>query len=154
MTLKDKFTAFIADTLPGTRLEDDPLAIAFLWSAFKSGATAYAALKQQEKPNAVFEDGVYLNRYPNAAAEGKTDTSQAAAKVINVIRKGLETEVYNVLKFQGGKTTEELADLLDKPASSIQPRTSELRLKEFIEDSGLRRKNRAGNKVIVWRVKE
>jgi hypothetical protein len=49
-----------------------------------------------------------------------------------------------------GLTTDELASWLDMDRWSIQPRTSELRRKGMIRDSGKRRPNATGKRAIVW----
>ena len=50
----------------------------------------------------------------------------------------------------GGLTADELAARLEKDRWSIQPRTSELRRKGLIRDSGQRRPNGSGKMAIVW----
>lgn len=49
-----------------------------------------------------------------------------------------------------GLTADELAQRLDMDRYSIEPRTSELRRKGLIRDSGRRRKNARGKMAIVW----
>lgn len=49
-----------------------------------------------------------------------------------------------------GLTADELAQRLDMDRYSIEPRTSELRRKGLIRDSGRRRKNASGKMAIVW----
>ena len=49
-----------------------------------------------------------------------------------------------------GLTADELSAHLDMDRWSIQPRTSELRRKGLIRDSGQRRPNGSGKQAIVW----
>ncbi|PTT79999.1 hypothetical protein DBR41_20695, partial [Pseudomonas sp. HMWF010] len=49
-----------------------------------------------------------------------------------------------------GLTADELASQLELSRYSIQPRTSELKLKGLIRDSGARRPNETGKQAIVW----
>jgi hypothetical protein len=49
-----------------------------------------------------------------------------------------------------GLTADELAARLNMDRWSIQPRTSELKRKGLIRDSGQRRKNATGKLAIVW----
>ncbi len=49
-----------------------------------------------------------------------------------------------------GFTADELASKLKVSRYTIQPRTSELKLKGLICDSGQRRSNETGKKAIVW----
>jgi predicted transcriptional regulator len=49
-----------------------------------------------------------------------------------------------------GLTADELAARLNMDRYSIQPRTSELKHKGLIIDSGLRRPNETGKLAIVW----
>ncbi|MCR9256206.1 MAG: hypothetical protein NXI16_08940 [Alphaproteobacteria bacterium] len=79
-------------------------------------------------------------------AEGKTDTSQEAFKSV-------DARALKRIKAAGdfGITTDELASDMLMPYGSVQPRTSELRTAGLIEDSGRRRQNRKGKRVIVWK---
>ncbi|MCB2066538.1 MAG: hypothetical protein KDE15_07855 [Erythrobacter sp.] len=49
-----------------------------------------------------------------------------------------------------GLTAGELASRLGMDRYTIQPRTSELRMKRLIRDSGQHRANATGKKAIVW----
>jgi predicted ArsR family transcriptional regulator len=49
-----------------------------------------------------------------------------------------------------GMTADELAAHLDMDRYSIQPRTSELKRRGLINDSGRRRPNATGRMAIVW----
>ena len=49
-----------------------------------------------------------------------------------------------------GLTADELSARLEMDRWSIQPRTSELKRKGLIRDSGQRRPNRTGKQAIVW----
>lgn len=82
-------------------------------------------------------------------AEGKTDTSQEAAKKISYAVTGLRKATLTCVVHRP-QATSEIADYLSASNASIQPRTSELRDAGFIQDSGIRYVNMHGNKEIVW----
>lgn len=54
---------------------------------------------------------------------------------------------------RGGLTTEELSTVTGIAYSALQPRTSELRDRGGIIDSGHRRPNRSGKSAIVWKAR-
>lgn len=84
----------------------------------------------------------------------KPDTSKEAyehikPKVYPVQRKILAA----LMRRDAGATSQELADLLRMPFGTVQPRTTELRDRKFIVDSGERRVSRvSGRNQIVWRL--
>lgn len=87
----------------------------------------------------------------NTYAAGKTDTSQEAFEAVK--KMPLRVQVLTALDHaKNGLTSEEISDLLGIEYGSIQPRTSELQLLGAVKDSGRRRKNRRGRKVIVWEI--
>ena len=49
-----------------------------------------------------------------------------------------------------GLTADELANRVELPRWTIQPRTTELRLKGLVVDSGMRRRNCTGKTAKVW----
>lgn len=91
--------------------------------------------------------------YPNAPGYQNTDTSRAAAKSMESETSRLQRRVLDAIKRAGdhGLTMEECADAVGEGRHSVQPRTSELRAKKLIVDSGLRRKLASGRSGIVWR---
>lgn len=89
--------------------------------------------------------------YPYTPASGRTDTSAAAAEAIAPSTGRLQrTALLAIRAADDGLTTQELADRTGLDFASIQPRTSELRRLGLIRDSGRRRQNRNGKRVIVW----
>ncbi len=83
---------------------------------------------------------------------GKTDTSVEARLSIDATT--LRGRVLKAIAAAGanGLTSNEIAAQLAVDYSAVQPRTSELRQLGAIEDSGDRRLNAKGKRVIVWRV--
>jgi predicted transcriptional regulator len=94
----------------------------------------------------------YCDIYPNTPGFRDTDTSIAAADAIASSAGRLQRMVLFAVREVGerGLTSEEIAARLDVGFASIQPRTSELRRKGLIEDSGQRRRNLSGKAAIVW----
>lgn len=94
----------------------------------------------------------HLDNYPVAPALGRTDTSAEAATSIAMATGRIQRMVYHAIGEVGsrGLTAEELAARLRMERTTVQPRTSELRLLGLIRDSGQRRPNKNGKKAIVW----
>lgn len=90
--------------------------------------------------------------YPEAPGFKWTDTSRAAADAIAPKLGRLQRLALKAIRDRAerGLTADELADVLALDRYSIQPRTSELRRKSLIVDSGLRRRNSSGKAAIVW----
>ncbi|MCW6531180.1 hypothetical protein NED98_13085 [Sphingomonas sp. MMSM20] len=93
-----------------------------------------------------------IDRYPDIAGHRGVDTSIAAAEDVAPAAGPLQRIVLAAIAAAGplGRSTNEIADQLELDRGSIQPRTSELRLKRLIADSGLRRRNANGKRAIVW----
>ncbi len=93
------------------------------------------------------------NNYPDAAGFQNVDTSIQAASDITKTKRAayLQGKVIGCLMLYGNMTTEEIATMCKEPYASIQPRTSELKAKGLIEDSGARKKNASGKSAVVWR---
>jgi DNA-directed RNA polymerase specialized sigma24 family protein len=91
-------------------------------------------------------------RYPDVAGHRNTDTSEAAAKDINERLGRLQALALTTIRAAGalGLTADELAAELEVSRWTIQPRTSELRRKGKIADSGQRRRNESTKSAIVW----
>ena len=86
-------------------------------------------------------------------ASGRTDTSSDAAETMSIGVKNLRRLVYQAIHSAGhlGLTTREIASVLGRKYSGVQPRTSELRDRNHILDSGQRRKQPGARcKEIVW----
>jgi hypothetical protein len=90
--------------------------------------------------------------YPNGPAEGQTDTSRDAAAGIANVTGRIGRSVYYAICERGafGLTAEECATRLQMERTTVQPRTTELKLLGLIRDSGQRRPNRNGKKAICW----
>lgn len=93
-----------------------------------------------------------MSVYPDAPGHRNVDTSIAAANAIAPKLGRLQRMAETAIREAGlyGLTADELAARLDMDRWSIQPRTSELRRKGLIRDSGLRRPNATGKQAIVW----
>jgi hypothetical protein len=93
-----------------------------------------------------------MNVYPDAPGHRNVDTSIAAATALasklGRLQRMAETAIRDAGQY--GLTADELAARLGMDRWSIQPRTSELRRKGLIRDSGLRRPNATGKQAIVW----
>lgn len=90
--------------------------------------------------------------YPDKPGHRRIDTSAQAAVALGDKLGRLQGMVQTVIVAAGlhGLTADEAAAILQMDRYSIQPRTSELKLKGLIVDSGLRRLNRTGKMAIVW----
>ena len=90
--------------------------------------------------------------YPDQPGHRGIDTSIEAANAIAPAAGKLQRMVLNAIADAGyiGRTTDEVAAFLRQHRTSVQPRTSELRRKGLIRDSGQRRRNASGVRAIVW----
>ena len=90
--------------------------------------------------------------YPDAPGHRNIDTSIAAADALAPKLGRLQRMAEAAIRDAGwlGLTADELAARLNMDRWSIQPRTSELKRKGLIRDSGLRRPNATGKRAIVW----
>ncbi|WP_373084898.1 hypothetical protein [Sneathiella sp.] len=90
--------------------------------------------------------------YPNEPGHRGIDTSIAAAIALAPKLGRLQRMARNAIREAGwlGLTADELAARLGMDRWSIQPRTSELKRKGLIRDSGQRRANSTGKLAIVW----
>lgn len=93
-----------------------------------------------------------MSTYPDAPGHRNVDTSIAAADAIVPKLGRLQRMAEVAIRDAGlhGLTADELAARLDMERWSIQPRTSELKRKGIIRDSGQRRPNCSGKLAIVW----
>lgn len=92
------------------------------------------------------------HRYPDEPGHRGIDTSIEAAAAMMPSLGTLQHRVLSAVRAAGpaGATTNELALRMNIDRGSIQPRTSELRLRGSIRDSGVRRPNANGKMAIVW----
>ena len=93
-----------------------------------------------------------MNAYPDAPGHRNVDTSIAAANAIAPKLGRLQRMAAATIRDAGlsGLTADELAARLGMDRWSIQPRTTELKRKGLIRDSGQRRPNATGKQAIVW----
>ena len=93
-----------------------------------------------------------MGTYPDAPGHRNAETSIAAAAALAPKLGRLQRLAEAAIREAGwqGLTADELAARLDMDRWSIQPRTSELRRKGPIRDSGQRRPNCTGKLAIVW----
>lgn len=93
-----------------------------------------------------------MSTYPDAPGHRNVETSIAAAEALAPKLGRLQRMAEAAIKAAGGQglTADELAARLELDRWSIQPRTSELKRKGVIRDSGQRRPNSTGKRAIVW----
>ena len=93
-----------------------------------------------------------MSAYPDAPGHRGLETSVAAALALAPKLGRLQGMALAAIRDAGwlGLTADELADRLEMDRWSIQPRTSELKRKGLIRDSGQRRPNASGKLAIVW----
>ena len=81
----------------------------------------------------------------------QTDTSKNAAQEQKYRAPNLRSAVILVLQdHKRAMTTEAIAEALERPYGSIQPRLSELQDKGLVRDSGVRGMTRWGKPCIKW----
>jgi hypothetical protein len=99
-------------------------------------------------PNGLWDGAAY----PDSPGHRSVPTSIEAADALAPQLGRLQRLALAAIKSRGalGLTADELAEALGLDRYSIQPRTSELRRKSLIVDSGLRRLNASRKRAIVW----
>lgn len=90
--------------------------------------------------------------YPDHPGSYPVETSLAAADAVAPSVPYLQKQILAVLSDVGprGATGDEIAARLGWERFRVRPRTSELRIKRAIIDSGKRRKSQSGVASIVW----
>lgn len=93
-----------------------------------------------------------MTGYPDAPGHRGVETSIAAAVALAPKLGRLQYMALQAIRAAGwrGLTADELAERLGMDRWSIQPRTTELKRKGLIRDSGQRRPNSTGKMAIVW----
>lgn len=93
-----------------------------------------------------------MGTYPDAPGHRQVDTSIAGADALAPKLGRLQRTVLGPIREAGqtGLTGDEVALRLGVERWTIRPRTSELRRKGLIRDSGQRRPNCSGKAAIVW----
>jgi hypothetical protein len=96
-----------------------------------------------------------MTRYPDSPGHRAIDTSIDAAAALAPDLGRLQRIALAAIREAGdaGLTADELAAALKLTRWTVQPRTSELRRKGAIRDSGQRRQNATGKRAIVWTAK-
>ncbi len=102
------------------------------------------------------DDFDLFNPYPYSPGHRGIDTSIVAAADIAPKLGRLQKMAEQAIGAAGarGLTADELAERLGCDRYTIQPRTSELKLKGIIGDSKQRRLNASGKRAIVWVLRE
>jgi hypothetical protein len=80
-------------------------------------------------------------------------TSKEAATKVALRSRKLRERTLDAIrrKHSYGATPEEVCEILNESILSIRPRFTELKIMNFIYDSGLRRKNSFNSNTKVWR---
>lgn len=92
--------------------------------------------------------------YPLVPGHAATDTSKAAAEAVKPKASWTRARVIDALTRQGPMTTVQIAKAIGMSYETVQPRTSEAKALNLIEDSGARGPSRDPHKAaIVWRIK-
>lgn len=93
-----------------------------------------------------------MSSYPDAPGHRNIDTSIEAARELAPKVGRLQRIALEAIRNAGwlGLTADELMAIMGMERWSVQPRTSELKRKGLIRDSGLRRRNASGKRAIVW----
>jgi hypothetical protein len=100
--------------------------------------------KQSSQPQA-------SDLYPSSPGWREATTSREAAERIAGQALPLRKIVLDLIaKTPNGLAVHEVADLLKRPVSTVQPRCSELRRLGEIQPSGQRRINASGARAHVW----
>lgn len=98
------------------------------------------------------QDDLFTDFYPHSPGFRRTDTSRAAAEAVKPKASFLQAKVLEALAIRP-MTTAQIARHLGYAFEAVQPRSSELRAKDLIEDSGARGPSRDKSKLaIVWRL--
>lgn len=88
---------------------------------------------------------------PGYKVEGTS--AEAAAEMADEARKICD-RILELMRHAGDLTTDEAAERLEIHFGSVRPRFSELKVKQQIEKTQLRRRNdRSGKYATVWRLK-
>jgi DNA-binding MarR family transcriptional regulator len=86
------------------------------------------------------------------APHNGTDTSVSAAKAATPAMTGNRARVLSYIIRYGPITQDQLADRMNMPIQSVNPRVNELARMNLIRDTGERRPTRSGKRAAVWEV--
>jgi predicted transcriptional regulator len=98
-----------------------------------------------------------MNKYPSEPGfKGDAETSREAAEAMQSKCGRLQQIAFCHIRAAGasGYTADELAEAMGMDRWTVQPRTSELKAKGLIVDSGQRRRNVTGKRAVVWTLPE
>jgi len=79
------------------------------------------------------------------------ETSVVAAEAIAPKAETLRRLVLDYYRAGHTRTADEISSVLGFSVLSIRPRVSELHAAGYIEDTGVRRRNKSGRQAAVWR---
>lgn len=98
-----------------------------------------------------------MNKYPSEPGfKGDADTGREAAEAMQSHCGRLQRMALAHIRgaAANGYTADELAAAMGMDRWAVQPRTSELKAKGLIVDSGMRRRNVTGKRAVVWTLPE
>jgi len=79
------------------------------------------------------------------------DTSRQAARHNAEGKVTLRDQVRQLFNYNDNLTVVDVCRMLGREKISVQPRVTELKNENFLEDSGLRKTGPYGTNIIVWR---
>lgn len=91
------------------------------------------------------------SKYPEAPGWKARDTSRAAADHMRPTASNIQEQCLRTYRVTGPMTADECATILGMSVLTVRPRVSQLAALNFLEDTGIRRKNDSGRNAIVWR---
>jgi hypothetical protein len=122
-----------------------------LRAAVLGGSPADIIAKQRILISSVADhERLGLAQLSQRGATNSVDTSNQAATSLGNI-SGLAQRCYDEIVLAGGLTTDQLEQILNGKHQTISARVNDLINKNWIVDSGLRRKTRSGRDARVWR---
>lgn len=98
-----------------------------------------------------------MSGYPSEPGfKGNADTGREAAEAMQSKCGRLQQMALAHIRAAGagGYTADELSAAMGMDRWTVQPRTSELKAKGLIVDSGQRRRNVTGKRAVVWTLPE
>lgn len=90
---------------------------------------------------------------PSGTATGKSDTSAEAGRKIHPKTQPIRSRIMELMNTGVKLTADEIAVKLDAKTGSVRPRVTELFNNGDLIETRSRRKNRDGNRQIVWSAK-
>jgi hypothetical protein len=93
-----------------------------------------------------------ISNYPESPGYKVEGPSKESAEQMDVQSAVIRALAFTVLQ-SGDYTADEVAEIIQRDILAVRPRCSELKRKNLIADSGLRRRNASGHKATVWTIK-